>query len=201
MMEQPTTQLFTAANNNDTVAIKATLQAGADLEAKDAEGRTPLMVATYKHHFDAANTLVQANANVNAQDKILNSPFLYAGASGFADLVQLYMQHGARYDVFNRYGGTALIPACERAHLPVIELLLADKNFPVNHVNNLGWTALMEAVILGNGGSQHTQVVKRLLDAGVAVNIPDKEGITPYRHAMAKGYTKMAELLKAAGGK
>jgi hypothetical protein len=51
----------------------------------------------------------------------------------------------------NRYGGTALIPACHYGHVETVRLLLGTA-IDVDHVNNLGWTALLEAVILGDGG-------------------------------------------------
>lgn len=193
--------IFKAAANNDTAAIKQALTNRALLEAKDGEGRTPLMVATYHHHAAAAQVLIAAGANVNAQDKMLNSPFLYAGAAGYADILKMCMAAGADYKVYNRYGGSALIPAAERAHIDVITLLLADKNFPVNHINRLGWTALLEAVILGQGGAPHQQVVKMLIAGGADVNIADKDGVTPLQHAQNKGYNEIVKALQQAGAK
>ncbi|WP_436487108.1 ankyrin repeat domain-containing protein [Chitinophaga sp. ARDCPP14] len=192
--------IFKAAAANDTDAIKTAVARGEQVEAKDAEGRTPLMVATYHHHTAAAKLLLAAGANVNTQDHLQNSPFLYAGAEGYTDLVKLYLP-GADYKVYNRYGGSALIPACERAHLEVIAILLADKNFPVDHINRLGWTALLEAVILGQGGAAHQQVVKMLIAAGAHVNIADKDGVTALQHAQKRGYKEIVQLLQQAGAR
>lgn len=192
--------IFKAVAANDTSAVKAAIATGEQLEAKDAEGRTPLMVATYRHHTATAKLLTAAGANVNAQDHMLNSPFLYAGAEGYTDLVKLYLA-GADYKVYNRYGGSALIPACERAHLEVIAILLADKNFPVDHINRLGWTALLEAVILGQGGAAHQQVVKMLIAAGANVNIADKDGVTSLQHAQQRGYKEIVQMLQQAGAR
>lgn len=193
--------LHTAALNNDTVTIREVLAKGADKEARDAEGRTPLMAATYHNHVDAAKILIAAGANVNAQDKILNSPFLYAGAEGFTEIVKMCMKAGVDYKVFNRYGGSALIPACEHAHVEVVAALLSDKNFPIDHINRLGWTGLLEAVVLGTGSAQHVQVVKMLIAAGADLNIADKDGVTSLTHAKRKGQTEIARLLEQAGAK
>lgn len=193
--------IFKAAANNDTAAIQRALSDKALLETRDAHQRTPLMVATYHHHAAAARLLIAAGANVNAQDDMLNSPFLYAGAEGYADILRMCMAAGADYNVYNRYGGSALIPACERGHIEVISLLLADKKFPLNHINRLGWTALLEAVILGQGGTIHQQVVKVLIAAGADLNIGDKDGITALQHAKNRGYKAIVEMLQQAGAK
>lgn len=194
-------QLLKAATENDTAGIREALTAGAKIETRDADGRTPLMAATYHNHVNAARLLIDHGANVNAQDKILNSPFLYAGAEGFTEIVKMSMKAGADYKVFNRYGGSALIPACEHAHVEVVAALLSDKNFPVDHVNRLGWTGLLEAIILGNGSARHIQVVKMLIEAGANVNIADKDGVSPLEHAKRKGQTAIATLLEQAGAR
>ncbi len=68
---------------------------------------------------------------------------------------------------------------------------------PLDHVNNLGWTALIEAVILGDGGKRHVETVRALLAAGANRNLADTQGVTPLRHARARGYTAMVALLEA----
>jgi uncharacterized protein len=183
------------------VSIAGLLKGREHLEQMDEDGRTPLMLALYRGDMAAARLLIAAGANVNGQDKILNSPFLYAAASGYTEIVRLCMQHGADYQVYNRYGGSALIPACERGYTETVATLLEDKNFPVDHVNNLGWTALLEVVILGDGGPQYTQITEMLIKAGVNVNVADKEGVTPLQHAVFRGWRSIAWLLMQAGAK
>ncbi|AZI44441.1 ankyrin repeat domain-containing protein [Deinococcus psychrotolerans] len=101
----------------------------------------------------------------------------------------------------NRYGGIALIPAADRGHLPYVHELLATTKINVNHVNNLGWTALLEAVILGDGGSTHTEIVRELLPHGADRSLGDKNGVTPLQHAHQLGYTTMVRLLEAPAGR
>ena len=72
---------------------------------------------------------------------------------------------------------------------------------PLDHVNNLGWTALIEAVILGDGGPRHVATVRALVDAGADVGLADRQGITPLRHARARGYGEIAAILERAGGR
>ena len=69
---------------------------------------------------------------------------------------------------------------------------------PLDHINNLGWTALIEAVILGNGGPRHSEAVRALLEAGANPKIADRNGTTPLQHARQRGYAQMVTLIEAA---
>jgi ankyrin repeat protein len=72
---------------------------------------------------------------------------------------------------------------------------------PLDHVNNLGWTALMEAIVLGDGGGKHTATVEALVEAGADVNLPDRDGKTPLRHARTRGYAQIGRILERAGAR
>jgi hypothetical protein len=137
---------------------------------------------------------------VNAQDDIRNSAFLLAGARGHLEILKLTLAAGADLKSTNRYGGTALIPACHYGHVETVRELLRTK-IDVDHVNNLGWTALLEAVILGDGGAAHTEIVRLLLAAKANPNIADGQGVTPLAHARNRGYTAIAKLIEQAGGR
>ena len=129
------------------------------------------------------------------QDNIQDSPFLLAGATGQTELVKLFLKNGARFDVFNRYNGTALIPACERGHIETVRVLVDTKGFPINHVNRLGWTGLMEAIVLGGGGKKYQTIVQILKDGGADLTIPDQQGKTPLQHAKTAGYSEIVKIL------
>lgn len=187
-----------AVKNNKTETVKALLKEGVSVESRDAENHTILLIATHQNAVEMTKVLVAAGANVNAQDNIKDSPFLYAGARGYLELVKLYLANGANFTVFNRYGGSALIPAAEKGHIEVVRLLSSTKGFPINHVNNLGWTALMEAVVLGTGGKVHTEIVQILVDAGCDITIPDFDEVTALTHAKNRGFKEIAAILEAA---
>ena len=196
-----TQNLIQAAERGDAALVQQLLRDGADLNGRDARGRTPIMAATHANKPAIVKLLIQAGADINLQDEIKDNPFLYAGAEGRLEVLKLLIDAGADTRSTNRFGGTALIPAAERGHVEVVQELLSRTNVKIDHVNNLGWTALLEAVILGDGGPRRTEVVRLLIAAGANVNIPDGRGVTPLSHARQRGYTQMIGLLERAGAR
>lgn len=147
-------QLFKAVEDSDTERIEQMIQAGANINAQDQNGRTAAMIATYNNDLTSAKVLIEAGADVNIQDNMKNNPFLYAGAEGDLDILKLTIKAGAEPAITNRYGGTALIPASEHGYVDVVKELLTQTSVDVDHVNQLGWTALLEAIILNDGNVQ-----------------------------------------------
>ena len=72
---------------------------------------------------------------------------------------------------------------------------------PLDHVNNLGWTAVIESIVLGNGGPRHVATLKALVDAGADINLPDRNGRTPLGLARSRGYGDMAAILQTVGAR
>jgi FOG: Ankyrin repeat len=153
------------------------------------------LLATMGRQVEMAQLLVANGADVNMQADNEDSPFLYAGAIGQTELMQLYLTNGARFDLFNRYNGSALIPACERGHVAIVRLLAHTKAYPIDHINRLGWTALMEAVVLGNGTQKYQEIVQILKDAGADLRIPDKDGVSALQHAQNRGFKEIVKIL------
>ena len=193
--------LISAAEQGATDKVLKLLEAGADIDARDERGRTAIMAATHGNHPSVVNALIQTGANVNIQNHIRDNPFLYAGAEGLLDILKLLIDADADTTLTNRFGGTALIPAAERGHVEVVRELLTRSNVDVNHINNLGWTALMEAIVLSNGGPSHQEIVKLLIEHGADVNIPDHDGVSPLQHAKRRGFDEIVRLLEQAGGR
>lgn len=192
-------QLLTAARSGEMKTVADLIENHADLNVRDDEGRTALMIAVYNEDAEMTKILLDAGADVDLQDDMKNNPFLYAGAEGYLNILKLTIAAHADPTITNRYGGTALIPASERGHLAIIEELLNQTEVDINHVNNLGWTALMEAVILNDGGETQQQVVQLLIEHGADATIPDNDHITPIQHARAKGFKEIEEILLEAG--
>ncbi|RAP78730.1 ankyrin repeat domain-containing protein [Paenibacillus montanisoli] len=191
-------QLIIAAEKGDTEIVLKLLQDGADINATDERGRTAVMAATYNNNVPMVKALIQKGADINIRDNNLNNVLLYAGAEGLLDIVKLAIDADADTKLTNRYGGTALIPASDRGHVEVVNELLTHSDIDVNHINNLHWTALLEAVILGNGREKHQKIVQLLVDHEADVHIADKDGVTPLAHAKRRGYSEIEQILLKA---
>ena len=122
---QPRDQaLIAAAGKGDLAAVERLVREGASAKAKDARGRTALLAATHGNHVAVARALIAAGADVNAKDDIEDSPYLYAGAEGRTEILQMMLPTADLKSV-NRYGGTALIPAAHHGHPDAVRVLLA----------------------------------------------------------------------------
>ncbi|MFI9029469.1 ankyrin repeat domain-containing protein [Streptomyces sp. NPDC053560] len=193
--------MLKAARAGDAPAVRAALDRGARVEARDAKRRTPLLLAATGDHIEAAEALVEAGADPDALDWRHDTPWLVTGVTGSVKMARVLAAAEPDYTLVNRYGGTSLIPASERGHADYVREVLTnpDIRIDVDHVNSLGWTALLEAVILGDGGRNHQRVVELLLDAGADPGLADKKGVTARQHAEDRGFTALARLLPAHG--
>ena len=190
------TGLHRAAHNGDVDDIRRLARAGAALDARDANGRTPAHVAAFASRNAALSALAHAGADMNALDNQAYDVVTIAAVADDPALMSIAIELGNDPGLTTSpYRGTALIAAAHLGHVEVVRRLIVA-GAPLDHVNNLGWTALMEAVILGNGGPRHQQVVRLLLDAGADRSLADRSGVTPLAHARARGYADIVALLQ-----
>jgi ankyrin repeat protein len=193
--------LHAAAAKGDAAEIARLAAGGADVNARDGHGRTPLMVAAHRRHMDAARALLAAKADLNLLDRQAYDVITIAAVANDLPMLQLALASGGNARaVTSPYQGTALIAAAHLGHVEVIEALIAAKA-PLDHVNNLGWTALIEAIVLGDGGPRHQASAAALVKAGADVNLADRQGVRPLALARARGYGSIASMLEQAGAK
>ena len=195
-------RLISAAQRGDLRSVEGLLKEGASVDARDGSGRTALVAAAYENRVGVAKVLVEAGAGVNVKDETEQSAYLISTSEVGDDprLLKLTLRNGANVKSLDSYHGTGLIRAAERGHVRIVSELL-ETEIEVDHVNELGWTALLEAIILGDGGPRHTRVVRLLVDAGAEVNLADGEGVTPLEHARRRGHTEIVEILENAGAR
>ena len=173
----------------------------AALEARDAHGRTPVHVATFAREPAAIAALARAGANLSALEHDRYDAVTIAAVAGDEEMLSVLLALGASAkQVTSRYDGTALIAAAHLGHAGVVRQLIAA-GAPLDHVNNLHWTAVIETIVLGDGGPRHQATLQALLEAGASTRLTDREGHTPLTLARRRGFAGMVVLLERAGAR
>jgi len=193
--------LHAAAARDDAAEIARLVSAGVAVDARDTNRRTPLHVAVFLHKAAAARALLKAGADPDALDAQRYDIVTIAAVADDVTMLRLALDGGAKAtNITSPYDGTALIAAAHLGHDEVVRMLIAA-GAPLDHVNNLGWTALIESIVLGDGGKRHVATLKALVDAGANVNLADRAGATPLTLAKTRGYAEMVTILGAAGAR
>ena len=191
--------LFAAASQGDANQIRDLVASGEKVDARDSHGRTPLHIAAFGGHHAAMKALVASGAEPNALENDRYDIVTIAAVANDIRTLLLALSLGCKADnITSPYDGTALIAAAHLGHTEVVETLIRAGS-PLDHINNLGWTAVIEAIVLGDGGWKHTNTVKALIKAGSNLNISDRNGQTPLELAKERGYGKIVELLLHSG--
>jgi ankyrin repeat protein len=193
--------LFRAVLEHDTSRLNQLLSSGVDIDQRDGNGRSALHVAAYFKNHAAMRQLVAAGADANALEGDFYDIVTIAAVADDLATLKLALTLRCRSDnVTSRYDGTALIAAAHLGQFVIVRTLI-QAGAPLDHINNLNWTALIEAIVLGDGGQKHLATLRALVDAGADVNLADGSGSTPLQLARARGYQDMVDILLAAGAK
>jgi ankyrin repeat protein len=193
--------LHAAAASGDVVAISVAASARANMNPRDGNGRTPLHVAAFRKQYAAAKALLAAGADPNALDRQRYDAVTIAAVANDVEMLKVALAGGnSAKNVTSPYDGTALIAAAHLGHVEVVKTLIAA-GAPLDHVNNLGWTALIESIVLGDGGTAHTETLRALVSAGANVNLADKAGASPLTLARRRGFANMITILEQAGAR
>jgi len=193
--------LHAAAAHDDIAEIEKLAKAGASTEARDGHARTPLHVAVFMRKPDAEKALIRLGADANAFEAQHYDVVTIAAVADDVPMLKTVLAGGGKAtNITSPYQGTALIAAAHLGHDEVVRTLIAAKA-PLDHVNNLGWTALIESIVIGTGGERHIATLAALVEAGANVNLANRSGDTPLTLAKRRGYTKMVKILEAAGAR
>ncbi|GAA2893811.1 ankyrin repeat domain-containing protein [Microbacterium esteraromaticum] len=185
-----------SAAAGDLEGVKAALAEGADTNAVDREEATAILLAARGGHLDVVRALIAEGVDIDAQDQTCSNPFLFGCINDQLELVKIMAEAGADLKRLTRMGGNGLTPAAEKGHLEVVRYLLENTRINVNLTNNLGWTALIETIILGDGGPVRQQIVELLLAHGAKPGMPDPWGTSPADLARERGYDEIVAILE-----
>jgi uncharacterized protein len=193
--------LHAAAAKGDVAAIERLIKAGERPNIQDAHSRTPLIVAAFRKQHAAARALLRLGANPNVLDDQRFDVLTIAAVQNDLEMLKIALAGRASAgNVTGPYGGTALSAAAHRGHLEIVRALITA-GAPLDHVDGRGWTALIEAVVLGNGGPSHVATVEALVKAGANVDIKDRQGMNAIEYARQRNYMDMVRILKPASGR
>ena len=167
-----------------------------DLETRDSHGRTVLLVAVHLSDESSARLLLENGAHSNAMDNQAYDLITIAAVNNDVEMIALGLEFGADPSaITSPYDGTALIAAAHLGHVETVKILIAA-GAPLDHVNNLGWTALIESIVLGDGGESHTEILKLLVAGGANIELADRQGRTPIQLARQQGFSEMVSILE-----
>jgi ankyrin repeat protein len=193
--------LHAAAHEGRADLVATLLSGGTAPDVRDPHGRTPLHVATFGRHAAVVQVLAKAGADLGALESDRYDAVTIAAVADDEATLRLLLSLGASAGlVTSRYDGTALIAAAHLGHAGVVRQLIAA-GAPVDHVNNLHWTAVIESIVLGDGGRRHQDTLAALIEAGADLQLADRNGMTPLALARERGYAEMVKMLEKAGAR
>jgi len=192
-------QFLNAAELGNLENLKQCLSDGVDINATNRQGRTAVTLASLHKKYDCVEYLIAAGADINQQDQTCFNPFLLSCLNNDLTLLRLVLPANPDLNCLSRFGGVGITPASEKGHVEIVRELVTHTDINVNHTNFVGWTPLLEAIVLNDGGAKQQEIVKLLLDHGANPHMTDKYGKSPLELAREKGYQEIAELLVNAG--
>lgn len=192
-------EFLDAAEQGQLDILKNSLKNGVDINVTNRQGRTAIVNASLNKHYECVSFLISAGADINKQDQTCFNPFLLSCLNNDLTLLRIILPANPDLDLLTRFGGVGITPASEKGHVEIVRELLEKTEINVNHTNFVGWTPLLEAIVLNDGGEKQQQIVKLLLDNGANPHMTDKYGKKPLELAREKGYNEIADLLVAAG--
>ncbi len=188
------TALHWAAFTGHANVVAALLKKGANANAVDTFGYTPLHFAMNR---EVAGLLIKNGAKVAAKsDSNGWTPLHRAAFASNKEVAQLLVAEGADVNAKDKLGNAALYYAAGWSHSKELAQLLITKGADVNAQDKGGWTPLHYAAYAGNA-----DMVKLLIAHKAKVNVEDNFGQTPLSQAKAAGRTDVVKILKAAGAK
>ena len=193
--------IHAAAHNGDLAQLAGLVAARADIDARDSYGRTALHIASFARQRAMIQALIAAGARTDLLENDRYDAVTIAAVADDEETLRVLLALGASAGLTtSRYDGTALIAAAHLGHDGVVRQLIAA-GAPLDHVNNLHWTALIESIVLGNGGRRHIETLRALVSAGANTQLADRDARTPLELARMRGYRDMVEILEKAGAK
>jgi ankyrin repeat protein len=191
---QTSARLLDAVKAGNREAVTRVLAGGADVNAADADGTTPLHHAAASADADLVALLIKSGANVRAVNRYGVTPLTPACTTGDEKVLQLLLNAGADANTASPEGETALMTAARTGRVEAVRLLIARGADVAAAESWRGQTALMWAA-----GEGHTAVAQELLRAGAKLDVKSKGGLTALLFAVRGAHVDTVKALIGAG--
>ena len=187
-------QLLDAVRAGDSGTVRALIERGADVNAGEADGTTPLHWAAYHSELVIAELLVGAGANATIANRYGVLPLSLAAVGGNAAIIELLLEAGADPNTVQGEGETALMTAARTGKLEAVEVLL-EHGADLNAIETWrGQTALMWAAAEGHAG-----IIPTLITHDADIHARSMGGYSPLLFAAREGHIDVVKLLLDAG--
>jgi ankyrin repeat protein len=182
-----------AIKTGDTTLVRALIDKRADVNARQADGTTPLHWAVDRDQPDIVQMLIRAGANVKAANRYGATPLWLASVNGNAKTIAMLLEAGADPRSANNDGETALMVAARTGKTEAVSLLVARGADPNAKEGWRGQTALMWAAAEG-----HAAVIDLLVTLGADVHARSNAGFTALLFAAREGRIAAVQALLRA---
>jgi len=206
------TNILKAVNSGRVADVQAAIARGEDVNRRDDDGNTPLILAAKHGDLEITMTLVSKGADLKAKNKdgddallaltnytMVSSPSVTKGSAvsepigittqGHMLTAEYLIQQGVNVNAKNNDGNTVLILAVQLNKKALVGLYLNNGAY-VNASNKQGYTALIVAAMKGN-----SEFICPLLAKGANMNAMDNEGKIALQYAEQNGHQKIAQLI------
>jgi ankyrin repeat protein len=185
--------LSTAAFSGNVDATRQLIAAGHCVNAPDANGAAPLLLASLYGHTEVTQLLLEANAEPDKRDEDGTTALHKATYAGQNDIVTLLLQHNADPNLPNRSGALPLHIAAYKNRLECAKSLI-DAKSQIDLPDDHGITPVHQACIQDN-----VALVKLLVAHSADISIPDNEGSTALQTCCHGGRAESARVLIGCG--
>jgi hypothetical protein len=181
--------LLKAVGEDDISQVKDLLDEGLDVNGKNKNGWSALMIAASRGNMEMLKLLTEKGAAVDEKNAQGQTPLIFAAHWGHADVVRLLIEQSVNVNLQMNDGWTALIDSISMDHTEVAKILIKS-GADINAKSENGWTALMAAAYNNN-----VEIVNLMIEYGADVNASDNMNRTALDVAKKEGHQEIVNLL------